>query len=381
MAARIARCASSSRQWGGSLNPGFSRIIAASPADRRGLFLATANRLGTPLVNVEKDFWVSWVLDLLFNGRTADEPRLLFKGGTSLSKAYGLISRFSEDIDITVFREDIGQHVEFSDLEALSGKQQRRRLDAIKLACQAYIQGPLKHRLNHQIETMFAAASIPITDTPVIQDEGDPDRQTLLVRYPSVATGVDTYVIPSVKIEAGARSALDPHRVCNIQPYIAQDVASANLTVANVVTIDAERTFWDKVVILHGLRRWHDARSLLRQDGHRISRHYYDIHRLVQSDAGQRALSDHALARDCSRHAMMFFNSPDLDLQHARRGSYAIMPAPAMVDVLKRDYRAMAEMIFGEVPDFPDVLETVRQLELAINEITDPATTPPNILL
>jgi len=104
---------------------GFLRIIAASPEDRRGLFLATANRLGTPLQNVEKDFWVSWVLDLLFNGRDTGEPRLLFKGGTSLSKAYGLISRFSEDIDITVFREDIGQDIQVGDLEGLSGKQQR----------------------------------------------------------------------------------------------------------------------------------------------------------------------------------------------------------------------------------------------------------------
>ena len=126
------------------MNADFLRIIAASPEDRRGLFLATANRLGTPIQNVEKDFWVSWVLDLLFNGRDTGEPRLLFKGGTSLSKAYGLISRFSEDIDITVFREDIGQDIEVDELEGLSGKQQRLRLDAIKQACQAYIQGTLK---------------------------------------------------------------------------------------------------------------------------------------------------------------------------------------------------------------------------------------------
>ena len=128
------------------MNPDFLRVIAATPDDRRGLFLATANRLGTPLQNVEKDFWVSWVLDLLFNGRDADEPRLLFKGGTSLSKAYGLISRFSEDIDITVFREDIGQDVHVGVLEGLSGKQQRLRLEKIKQACQTYIQASVRFR-------------------------------------------------------------------------------------------------------------------------------------------------------------------------------------------------------------------------------------------
>ena len=123
------------------MNAGSLLIIAVSPEDRRGLFLATANRLGTPLQNVEKDFWV---LDLLFNGRDAGEPRLLFKGGTSLSKAYGLISRFSEDIDITVFREDIGLDIEAGDLEEFSGKQQQLRLKATKQACLGYILGSLE---------------------------------------------------------------------------------------------------------------------------------------------------------------------------------------------------------------------------------------------
>lgn len=88
-------------------NNNFTDVIHASVEDRRDLFLATATRLGVPLQNIEKDFWVCWILDLLFNTRNQEEPRLLFKGGTSLSKAHALISRFSEDIDITVFREDL----------------------------------------------------------------------------------------------------------------------------------------------------------------------------------------------------------------------------------------------------------------------------------
>lgn len=350
------------------MNAGFLRVIAASPEDRRGLFLATANRLGTPLQNVEKDFWVTWVLDLLFNGRDAGEPRLLFKGGTSLSKAYGLISRFSEDIDITVFREDIGQDIEVGDLEGLSGKQQRIRLDAIKQACQAYIQGVLKKRLNRQIEAVFREAGVALADIPVVHDPDDPDQQTLLVRYPSVSTDANEYVKPTVKIEAGAKSALDPHRSATIQPYVADDMPATDLVVPDVVTIDAERTFWDKIVILHGLRRWHDNRGALRQHGHRVSRHYYDVFKLIRSPVGQQAVSDHALALDCARHALMFFNSADLDLLHARPGSFAITPTPEMVDALKRDYQAMAGMIFGEQPDFAEVIKATRQLELAINQ-------------
>ncbi|AEC21039.1 hypothetical protein PT7_2499 [Pusillimonas sp. T7-7] len=94
---------------------------------------AAAPRLGTAVQNVEKDFWVCWTLDALFNGMPSDGPRLLFKGGTSLSKAYGLISRFSEDIDITVFRADIGEPAETAELEALSGNQRRRPTDAAVL--------------------------------------------------------------------------------------------------------------------------------------------------------------------------------------------------------------------------------------------------------
>ena len=81
------------------MNSNFLKVLQASEADRRNLFLETATRLGTPLRNIEKDFWVCFTLDLLFNGKTEGEPRLLFKGGTSLSKAYDLISRFSQDIE------------------------------------------------------------------------------------------------------------------------------------------------------------------------------------------------------------------------------------------------------------------------------------------
>ena len=92
------------------MNAGFQTVNNARDEDRRDLFLTTARRLGTAVQNVEKDFWVCWTLDVLFNGLPAGGPRLLFKGGTSLSKAFGLINRFSEDIDITVFRDDSTHH-------------------------------------------------------------------------------------------------------------------------------------------------------------------------------------------------------------------------------------------------------------------------------
>ncbi len=132
------------------MNEAYDEVITASDRDRNALFAEAAARIGTAVQNVEKDFWVCWTLDALFNGMDAGSPRLLFKGGTSLSKAFGLIPRFSEDIDITVFREDIGHAVEIATLDALSGKQRRIRLDAIRESCKAYINGPLAERLAQQ---------------------------------------------------------------------------------------------------------------------------------------------------------------------------------------------------------------------------------------
>ncbi|MCY3596039.1 MAG: nucleotidyl transferase AbiEii/AbiGii toxin family protein, partial [Rhodospirillales bacterium] len=101
----------------------YRQLIAATSRDRLDLFLTTANRLGAPVGNVEKDFWVCWTLNALYQERPAGGPRLLFKGGTSLSKAYGLIERFSEDIDITVFRDDLDQPASVEELESLSKKK------------------------------------------------------------------------------------------------------------------------------------------------------------------------------------------------------------------------------------------------------------------
>jgi hypothetical protein len=224
----------------------FQKIIAASVADRADLFLTTANRLGAPLINIEKDFWVCWTLNALYHRLPAGGPRLLFKGGTSLSKAYGLIDRFSEDIDVTVFRDDLGHGATPEALAALSGKKRQAAIEAIQSDCHAYITGPLLTQLSQLIaEDTSGEGRIEI-------DPGDGTGQTLLVWYPRV-DGSDTgYVQAAVKIESGAKSALDPNSPQLIRPYISDDLDGIDLDVPDVRTIDAERTFWDKVVIGSG---------------------------------------------------------------------------------------------------------------------------------
>jgi nucleotidyltransferase AbiEii toxin of type IV toxin-antitoxin system len=339
----------------------YRQVIVASPRDRLDLFLAAANRLGAPIGNVEKDFWVCWTLNTLYHRLPANRPRLLFKGGTSLSKAYDLIQRFSEDIDITLFREDLGQNATIEDFQALSNKQRRRRLDAIRDACRGYITGPLKDDLTAAlVEDTGGLGHVDV-------DADDSDGQTLLVWYPEVEPRYGAYVRPAVRIESGGKSALDPHRDVVIRPYIAQEIPDLDLAVPEVTTIDPSRTFWDKVVIVHGLRRWYERRGVLRQEGQRVSRHYYDLHCLMTSDIGQAALANPDLAVDCVRHARMFFDRPDYDLASAVAGSFAIIPLGGMIDALRRDYSNTAAMIFGSPPTFDELLVSVTALDASAN--------------
>jgi hypothetical protein len=170
-----------------------------------------------------------------------------------------------------------------------------------------------------------------------------------------------------VKIECGAKSALDPHEEMSILPYISDDVPRLKLGAEHVTTVVAERTLWDKIVILHGVRNWFENRGVLRGEGQRVSRHYYDVHRILQSEVGARAVADRALGADCIAHTRMFFNSPDLGLDRAAPGTFSLTPTDAMLEDLRRDYTRMAGMIIGEPPRFDEIIESITAIERQVN--------------
>lgn len=352
------------------MNAAYRDIIAASDNDRRDLFLTTANRLNTTLQNIEKDFWVCWTLDALFHRLPKGGPRFLFKGGTSLSKGYDLISRFSEDIDITVFREDIGVAGAAEDLEKLTKTSRRKRLEAIKDACAAFINGPLMTALSDLGRQTMANVGQDPKRFAVAPDDDDVDHQTLLIRYPSVVTGDAGYVAPVIKIESGAKSALDPNESRQITPYLAADYpAGEALAIPGITTIDPARTFLDKILILHGQPIYFEKHKRFYGSG-QISRHYYDVHRVIAGPVGKKASSDEALVVDCLRHARMFFYRKDTGLEDVARGSFRLKPSDAMLSALRRDYEDMATMIFGDVPSFDEVIESVMEAEALLNAAT-----------
>lgn len=225
--------------------------------------------------------------------------------------------------DIIFLQHDPLEGTSIEELQALSGKKRNLKLDAIKDACTAYIQGALQENLRHLVKQTAERTGLSLQAFRVQPDEDD--GQTLLLWYPT-AMPTDDYVRPAVKIESGAKSALDPNSPQVLRPYVHDDLPGLDLSIADIVTVDPERTFWDKVVILHGLRSWYERRGELRGGGQRVSRHYYDIHKLVASKAGRRAIEDTVLGLDCVAHARIFFNRPDYNLATAERPTFALAP-------------------------------------------------------
>jgi predicted nucleotidyltransferase component of viral defense system len=350
------------------LNKAYQNIIAAKEGERRDLFLVASALIGTTIQNIEKDFWVCWTLDALFHRLKTGGPRLLFKGGTSLSKGYNLISRFSEDIDITVFRDDLGESMPIEDLEKLSNNQRNDRLKAIKSACQNYIDGTLRVELSKIAEETMKSAKQDPAKLSIVLDPDDPDKQSILINYPSVAA-TDGYLSPSVKIESGAKSALDPNEELKIAPYLRPDIPGGNaLEVTGVTTIKPQRTFMDKILILHGLVHYYEAKGTLRGNG-RMSRHYYDVYQLMNAEVGKLTCSDTALVESCVRHAQMFFNRNHTGLDLAKRENFRLSPLSGMIGLLRKDYEAMQTMIFGDVPKFETILESVAHVQEQLNSI------------
>lgn len=251
-----------------------NKFVRLSAEERRLYFVQTAERMGFSPQIVEKDFWVCWILSELFAlpeiGNT-----LIFKGGTSLSKAYRLIERFSEDVDVSIDRTTLNFNDD-SDPEAkVSNKERRRRINRLKASCQRKVADDLQPALIKAIETSFGDAhgwSLTI-------DEDDLDHQTLIYTYPTSLPGMSgAYIRPAVKIEMGARSDHWPSEQVRIASYVAEHFPAAFQRpdfVAKVLA--AERTFWEKATLLHA--EYH--RPPDKEIPIRLSRHYYDMSRLI----------------------------------------------------------------------------------------------------
>ena len=341
----------------------FKAFLALSERDRRDVFESAARRLDTLSGHVEKDFWVCLVLDTLYDRLPDGHPRLLFKGGTSLSKAFGLIRRFSEDIDLVVHRGDLGFVGDQDPIitVGLSNKKRSALFEELAQACGGYVRGDLSAALSALIGEMVEGCE-------VLPDEDDGDGQTLLVSYPTLyPSGDTTYVSPRVKIEAGARSALEPNVTRTVRPYVADDLPDWPFDVGNVATITPERTYWEKLLILHGVHCGYRGAKRLPADKDRISRHYYDAAMMTASGIGESALSDEGLLEAVRSHNLVAFRQAWKRFEEAVPGSVRLVPQPGLRAVIERDYRAMRDMILGAAPAFEWIVDRLLHAETVTN--------------
>ena len=345
------------------MNGTYKAFLTLPQRDRRDVFEAAARRLDTLPGYVEKDFWVCLTLERLYHGLPRGHPKLLFKGGTSLSKAFGLISRFSEDIDLVAHREALGFGGERDPTFAngISNRRRKALFKELKAACSTYILGDLRSTLAIVFDDIVPGCR-------VVPDEDDPDGQTLLIEYPSLfpMAGV-SYVSPRVKIEAGARSALGPRLTCAVSPYVAHELSGWKFEVGGISVLAPERTYWEKVLILHGLFFGYRDFQRIQTDKDRISRHYYDVAMISATETGKSALADVGLLEAVRDHNLVAFRQAWKRFEEAVPGSVRLVPQSALIAVIRRDYRAMRGMILGDVPEFDWVMEQLRLAEATIN--------------
>jgi predicted nucleotidyltransferase component of viral defense system len=336
------------------------RFLAQPAEVRARAFEQAAAKHGWPPGSVEKDLWVCVMLRELFVLPACGE-HLTFKGGTSLSKAWGLIDRFSEDIDLTIDRDALGFGGDQAPERARSGKERQRRLDALRQACLDSIARQIEPALRARLQALVRKEPWSLT-----ADSQDPDGQTLLFAYPRAAgAGAPTYVKPVVKLEFGARSDPWPFESRQVTSLVAQAFPSLFLAKACTVrALSPERTFWEKVLLLHEER--HRPAGKTRRP--RMARHFHDVWRLIDAGIADKAVADASLFEQVVEHRRVYFRQNWVDYTTMKRGTVEMTPKPGQLAEWRADYAAMQrDMFLTPPPPFEEVLAAVAAFQSRFN--------------
>jgi len=328
------------------------KIAVTDAKEREALFRNTSAKMGISEAVIEKDFWVCYMLDYLFH-RNACKDNIVFKGGTSLSKAYNLIKRFSEDIDLILDWRVLGY-------EKDEPWQQRSNTK----------QDAFNKEANGRAETFLRDVFLPSINKDFTEElmipvkcEIDPHNgQTVLFSYPHSFS--DASILQEIRLEIGALAAWTPAAEQTITPYTAEYYGRVfEQPSTRILTVLPERTFWEKVTILH--REAFRAESSTLPG--RYSRHYYDLYCMAKSAVKERALADDNLLAQVVAFKDKFYRCPWARYDLARRGTIRLLPPEYNIAKLRNDYDHMRNMIFGDKPDFDVILDEISALEAEIN--------------
>lgn len=337
------------------------KVAVSSRSDRSALFGQTGAAHGVANTIIEKDFWVCWTLKRLFELQKENAPTLVFKGGTSLSKAFGAIRRFSEDIDLSFDRTDLGYTGERDpEKTGLSRKATSKLIDALIADVEKYIAETVLPALEKAIASHLGST----------EDGGWPlEIDRINFHYPTALSEREyegmAYITPRVKLEFGARGDPWPTEDRTIRPYAADDFpAFFEDPDCTVTVLSARRTFWEKATALHAEAHRSDETPTPQY----FSRHYYDIAMLLETADGKAAATDFDLLEQVAKHKAVFFRSGWASYETARPGTLRLMPSDRRQKDLRADYRDMAPMMFDDKPlAFEEILVRIQKFENEIN--------------
>jgi len=337
------------------------RFSTRQSKDRATLIGEASERLNVNPLIVEKDYWVCWALGKIFT-LSGHSDHLVFKGGTSLSKVFGAIHRFSEDVDLSVLPESLG----FSENEIeeiLSKTGRAKRFEEVQKKCVEYVKGSFRDALEKAIlhDLGLRHDGNSWLDFSIDQRTNSP---VLLFNYPTALPITKGYVQQSIKLEFGSLTDQRPRGTHPIKSMIFESLTQLEPETENVVALEVERTFWEKATILHS--EYHRPEKQNMPD--RYARHYSDMASLWSHQSRKVALGNPKLLDRVVLFKERFFSSSWANYDSAKLGSLHLHPAPNRIAELKRDFNAMEPMFLGKPPVFDDVLEVLKVAEKKLNQ-------------
>ena len=311
-------------------------------------------KIGVNEVILEKDYWVCFILNYLFS-KCKWKDAFTFKGGTSLSKCFGLIQRFSEDIDLILDWRVIGYRVDEPWLERTNTKQ-----DKFNKESNQKTEEFLKNEFVSQVDSDFK--DMLNEEFHINIDESEPS--TVLFEYPKAFKS--SYVTQAVRLEIGTLAAWTPSEIVRVVPDVQKIYPMLfDGDFIEVRTVLPERTFWEKATILH-----HEAnRPKELAIPKRYARHYYDLACIANSPYKERAFKNPELLEKVVQFKQKFYPRKWAKYEEATAETIRLIPDDYRLKEIKEDYKNMTEMFFGEYPSFENLMNSILELEKEIHKI------------
>ena len=308
--------------------------------------LASGKRIAHAML--EKDIWVTYVLERIFADRELSRI-LRFKGGTSLSKAQGLIERFSEDVDLIL---DWTRFLDLGDPNAERSKTKQGVFnEKMNETAGRYVSGELREKLQSVLGDVCRVEC----------DEVEP--LNLHIVYPKSFD--DPYLTPSVKLEIGPLASWVPCEPKAVSSLVAQFLPQLGIDSFELPVIKAERTFWEKIEALHHEHYRPETKKAPR----RFSRHYYDVYRMYHSPVYSAAKENLPLLQDVVDFTRKFYPRSWAHFELCKPGTMLLQPSEHALPIMRADYQAMRQMIYGDYPSFDELLEALKELEADVNAL------------